>query len=101
MEREEIISAIKKNVERCDGVCFTKDLYINSGEDSDCVYIRYRVENNLLTEVARYSMGRYFTALGGTFIEDTFYAVAFSPEGKTQIISFNLDTNSETGRISI
>ena len=33
MEREEIISAIKKNVERCDGVCFTKDLYINSGED--------------------------------------------------------------------
>ena len=33
MEIEEIISAIKKNVERCDGVCFTKDLYINSGED--------------------------------------------------------------------
>ena len=33
MEREEIISAIKKNVERCDGVCFTKELYINSGED--------------------------------------------------------------------
>ena len=82
-------------------VPFGTDNYINSGEDSDCVYIRYRVENNLLTEVARYSMGRYFTALGGTFIEDTFYAVAFSPEGKTQIISFNLDTNSETGRISI
>ena len=33
MEREEIISAIKKNVERCDGTCFTKDLYINNGED--------------------------------------------------------------------
>ena len=33
MEREEIISAIKKNVERCDGVCFTEDLWINSGED--------------------------------------------------------------------
>lgn len=82
-------------------VPFGTDNYINSGEDSDCVYIRYRVENNLLTEVARYSMGRYFTALGGTFIEDTFYAVAFSPEGKVQIISFNLDTNSETGRISI
>lgn len=82
-------------------VPFGTDNYINSGEDSDCVYIRYRVENNILTEVARYSMGRYFTALGGTFIEDIFYAVAFSPEGKTQIISFNLDTNSETGRISI
>lgn len=82
-------------------VPFGTDNYINSGEDSDCVYIRYRVKNNLLTEVARYSMGRYFTALGGTFIEDTFYAVAFSPEGKMQIISFNLDTNSETGRISI
>ena len=82
-------------------VPFGTDNYINSGEDSDCVYIRYRVENNILTEVARYSMGRYFTALGGTFIEDAFYAVAFSPEGKTQIISFNLDTNSETGRISI
>ena len=33
MEREEIISAIKKNVARCDGVCFTEDLWINSGED--------------------------------------------------------------------
>lgn len=82
-------------------VPFGTDSYINSGEHNDCVYIRYRVENNRLTEVARYSMGRYFTALGGTFIEKTFYTVAASPEGKMQIISFNLDTNSETGRISI
>lgn len=33
MEREEIISAIKKNVEKCDGACFTEDLYINNDED--------------------------------------------------------------------
>ena len=33
MEREEIISAIKKNVTRCDGACFTEDLYINNDED--------------------------------------------------------------------
>lgn len=33
MEREEIISAIKKNVARCDGICFTEDLWINNSED--------------------------------------------------------------------
>ena len=33
MERKEIISAIKKNVARCGGACFTDDLWINNSDD--------------------------------------------------------------------
>ena len=32
MERKEIISSIKKNVERCNGMCFTEGLCINNSE---------------------------------------------------------------------
>ena len=35
MERKEIISAIEKNVARCNGMCFTEDLWINNGDDFD------------------------------------------------------------------
>lgn len=33
MEREEIISAIEKNVERCGGVCYPENFYLNSDAD--------------------------------------------------------------------
>ena len=35
MERKEIISAIEKNVARCNGICFTEGLWINNGDDFD------------------------------------------------------------------
>lgn len=35
MTRKEIISAIEKNVARCDGMCFTEDLWINNSDNSE------------------------------------------------------------------
>ena len=35
MERKEIISSIKKNVERCNGMCFTEGLWINNSENCE------------------------------------------------------------------
>lgn len=35
MERKEIISSIKKNVERCNGMCFTEWLWINNSENCE------------------------------------------------------------------
>lgn len=67
----------------------------------DCVYIRYRVEDGQLKEIARYSVSSYSPPMGGTFIGNTFYAVTMASYNNMQIVSFNLDTNEETGRISI
>lgn len=44
MERKEIISAIEKNVSKCNGMCFTEDLWINNsnnfeGEDFEVNHV--------------------------------------------------------------
>lgn len=44
MERKEIISAIEKNVAKCNGMCFTEDLWINNsnnfeGEDFEVNHV--------------------------------------------------------------
>lgn len=39
MERKEIISAIEKNVARCNGICFTEDLWINNGDDFEVDHV--------------------------------------------------------------
>ena len=35
MERKEIISSIKKKVEKCNGMCFTEGLWINNSENCE------------------------------------------------------------------
>ena len=35
MKRKEIISAIEKNVARCNGMCFTEDLWINNSDNNE------------------------------------------------------------------
>ena len=81
-------------------VPFNTEKYI-SGDNYDanysneCVYIRYRVEDGQLKEIARYAVGSY-NPTGGTFIDKTLYILSDS-----NIISFSLETNEETGRISI
>ena len=39
MKREEIISVIKKNVARCNGMCFTENLWINVGANYEVDYV--------------------------------------------------------------
>ncbi|MGN0569223.1 MAG: beta-propeller domain-containing protein [Candidatus Fimenecus sp.] len=88
-------------------VPYNTEKYISSGYydghyRNECVYIRYRVENGQLKEIARYYLGENYQCNGGTFVGNTFYAVAVSyNSGFSQVVSFSLDTNEETGRISI
>ena len=35
MNRKEIISAIEKNVAKCNGMCFTEDLWINNSDNGE------------------------------------------------------------------
>ena len=39
MKREEIISVIKKNVAKCNGMCFTENLWINNGGNFEVDYV--------------------------------------------------------------
>ena len=39
MNRKEIISAIKKNVAKCNGMCFTENLWINNGGNFEVDYV--------------------------------------------------------------
>ena len=39
MKRKEIISSIKKNVAKCNGMCFTENLWINVGANYEVDYI--------------------------------------------------------------
>ena len=39
MKRKEIISAIKKNVAKCNGMCFTENLWINNGGNFEVDYV--------------------------------------------------------------
>ena len=39
MNRKEIISAIEKNVAKCNGMCFTENLWINVGENYEVDYV--------------------------------------------------------------
>ena len=39
MKRKEIISTIKKNVAKCNGMCFTENLWINVGENYEVDYV--------------------------------------------------------------
>lgn len=72
----------------------------NSGDSSIC-YIRYRLEGNSLTEVARYTVDNIKnTVLGATYIENTFYAVAYNySSNQTQIVAYDLVSNTETDRL--
>ena len=39
MKRKEIISAIKKNVAKCNGMCYPQNLWINVGENYEVDYV--------------------------------------------------------------
>ena len=39
MKRKEIISGIKKNVAKCNGMCFTENLWINVGANYEVDYV--------------------------------------------------------------
>ncbi len=63
-------------------------------------YIRYKVENNTLCEVQRYDLGDDVgMILGGTYIDNTFYVVLTRTGQGVEVMSFDLETHKETGRL--
>ena len=84
-------------------VPFYLDWYVNSGElqKGGVFYIRYKLENGTLCEVNRYDLDiAHGDVLGGTYVEDTFYAVAYNNDKRgMEIIAFDLTTNEEISRI--
>ncbi|MBQ8766934.1 MAG: beta-propeller domain-containing protein, partial [Clostridia bacterium] len=84
-------------------VPFYLDWYVNSGDiqKGGTFYIRYKLENGTLCEVNRYDLDvANGDVLGGTYVEDTFYVVAYNNDKRgMEIIAFDLTTNEEISRI--
>ena len=82
-------------------VPFTMKAYWNQEKPElvNC-YIRYKVENNTLCEVERYNLGDDVgLILGGTYIDNTFYVVLTRMGQGVEVVSFDLETHEETGRL--
>ena len=83
-------------------VPFSIDKYIDGSGKSGAYYIRYKLENGKLCEIARYNISENgYSILGATYVENTFYAVVDCYESDTCIVSFDLTTNQEVDRIHL
>ena len=81
---------------------YSGNVYENAKNAYETLYIRYKVEDGAVKEIARYSLGGQCDILGGTYVDETFFAIVndYKSDG-FQLISFNLDTNEEINRISL
>ena len=66
------------------------------------LYIRYKVENGTVKEVARYNLTEQCDILGGTYVGNTFFAIIndYKNDG-FQLVAFDLNTNEELGKVSL
>ena len=85
-------------------VPFTFNWYVNHSniEKGGNYYIRYKLQNGTLCEMARYYLGaKNSTILGATYVEDNFYVVYYNYEKQsTEIVAFDLATHKEIDRIT-
>ncbi len=78
---------------------------LTDGTDSGEYYIRYKLSDDELCEIARYKLGRGVNILGATYVENTFYVVVqsyeyeTSSENGTYIMAFDMITNELVGKI--
>ncbi len=84
--------------------------YVQSGDylrnKTHLCYIRYRLSNNELYEVARYNIeDRDSRIFGATYVENAFYIVVNEQEyynkNGTYVVAFDLTTNEEIGRLAL
>ncbi|MBR2455066.1 MAG: beta-propeller domain-containing protein [Clostridia bacterium] len=77
-------------------------VYQNNEYANYAFYIRYKIDNGTVKEVARYNLTEQCDILGGTYVGDTFFAIIndYKNDG-FQLIAFSLDTNEEINRISL
>lgn len=65
-------------------------------------YIRYKIEDGVVKEIAKYPLLEQGEILGGTYVGDTFYGVANSYKTSSfSIIAFDLNTNQEINRVDL
>lgn len=85
-------------------VPFTLNWYSNMGKatQSGSYYIRYRLTDNKICEIARYKLSKSngeMQILGATYIENTFYVITECYGDGTYAVAFDLEKNEETGRL--
>lgn len=85
-------------------VPFTVKKYVASdteGIKGGEYYIRYKLTGGELCEVSRYYLGTNLNILGATYVEDTFYVLAYesSKESGTYILAFDMTTNECIGKV--
>lgn len=77
-------------------------VYQNNEYANYAFYIRYKVENGTVKEIARYSLSEKCEILGGTYVGDTFFAVVNDYKNSGfQLVAFDLNTNEKLGRVSL
>ncbi|MBR2954443.1 MAG: beta-propeller domain-containing protein [Clostridia bacterium] len=79
-------------------VPFSIDYYVNNGEinPSGDYYIRYKLTEDGLCEVARLRVGNNNSwIMGATYVENTFYVVNNCYENRTYVKAYDLATNKE------
>lgn len=84
---------------------FINNFYWNNDGIYDVgVYIRYKIKDGELREAARYNLGYNTSAMGATYIGDTFYVVVNNygdTSHGTSLAAYSLETNEELDRINI
>ncbi len=81
-------------------VPFSVDSYVDKANKSGAYYIRYKFENGVLCEVARYNLGENgHSIMGATYVGNTFYAVVDCYNQDTCVVAFDLTTNQEVDRV--
>lgn len=81
-----------------------KNTYYSHTEPRDwAYYIRYKVENGEIKELARYTLTEQSCdILGGTYVDDTFFAIYNDYKNSSfTIVAFDLNTNEELGRVDL
>lgn len=80
-------------------VPFSIDGYVYNDNDGD-YYIRYRLTEDGLCEVARLKVGDNSSQImGATYVENTFYVVNNCYENRTYVKAYDLTTNKEIDSI--
>ncbi len=84
-------------------VPFSIDRYVaGEGSFKGDYYIRYKLENGELYEITRYNLGdNSNSVMGATYVENIFYVVVDCYNSGTCVVSYDLVTNQEVGRIQL
>lgn len=84
-------------------VPFNAEKFVGKGSSSnESLVIRYRISDGKVEEVARYSLGSGENyVIGGTYIGNTLYIFCSASHQKYNLVSIDLETNTQTGKLEL